>query len=243
MTAAIVIPWRDSGDPHRQANLTRVLDHLSPLGLPLILADDGSESGPFNRSAAYNHGRELAISKHGADCYVWHEADMIVPLDQLDDAIAYAEKRHGLVVPFTRYRYLGEEASRLALSGVNVDTLYPQWVMENGSAVGAVGVCSEATMRAIGQWDEKFSGHGYDDRAMFAAFKAACGQVVFIEGDGTHLWHPMSYAPWERGTRASDAANFTPEEVAATRANRARMRRYLAARDVHDVRALTMEEA
>lgn len=239
MTASIIIPWRDSGDANRQANLTRVLDHLAELDLPLILASDRRESGPFNRSAAYNHGRELSPS----DVYVWHEADMIVPLDQLDDAIAVAERTPGLVVPFDRYRYLSEDASRLALSGADVDSLYPQSVMEGGSAVGAVGVCSEETMRLVGRWDEAFAGHGYDDRAMYYAFKVAAGRCTIIEGPGTHLWHRMAFAPWERQTAAANPENYDAAEVQATMRNRNRMRRYLAATTPEEVRALTGGES
>jgi hypothetical protein len=238
--AAVVIPWRDAGDLHRQANLSAVLDHLASLELPIILADDGRKDGePFNRSAAYNHGIRLAHEHHDADVYVFHEADMIVPYDQIEDGIRVAEHTPGLVVPFDRYRYLGQEATRLALSGMNVESLYPDRIMEGGTAVGAVGIASVNTMDAVGRWDEAFAGHGYDDRAMYHAFRVACGRATIIVGDATHLWHPMAYAPWERVTAAADAANYSEADVRATVNNRHRMRRYLAAQTPEDVRALT----
>src|SRR3982751_3215048 len=113
---SIVIPWRDSGNANRQANLTAVLDHLAPLGLPLILASDGRENGhPFNRSAAYNEGRRLSPS----EVYVWHEADMMCPHNQLADAIDYAARDLGVVIPFTTYAYLSQEDSRLVIGGRN----------------------------------------------------------------------------------------------------------------------------
>lgn len=244
MTAAIVIAWRDSGNANRQANLTAVLDWLAPLGWPLILASDGRESGPFNRSAAYNEGVRIA-RRDGADpdVFVWHEADVLCPLDQLDDAVALAEKQMGLMVPFTHYRYMGEESSRLILSGARPETMFPQWVMDNGRSMGALGVCSAESLAAIGRWDETLSGHGFDDNAMFEAFRTACGPSTFVDGDLTHLYHPMAYAPWEKGTPASDPDNFSPEEVKATFYNRARWDAYKRATTAEQVRALTMEDA
>jgi hypothetical protein len=237
---SILIAWRDSGDPDRQANLIAVLDHLVDLDWPIVLADDGRENGqPFNRSAAFNHGMRLSPS----DVYVFHEADMLVPLDQLADGVVVAERRVGLVVPFTRWRALGPEATYLARSGMNPDSLNADRIMDDGRAVGAVGVASTESMALVGRWDERFEGHGYDDRAMYHAFRAACGPGTYVEGDAHALWHPPAYSPWERVTAAADAANYTEADVQATAANRARMRRYLACETPEDVRALTTEGA
>lgn len=238
---SVIVPWRDSGDPHRQANLTCVLDHLAETGWPLILADDRRTDGPFNRSAAYNHGMELSPS----NVYVFHEADMLVPLDQLALAIDEAHTYQGLIVPFMNYRYMGPEASRLILSGVKPETLFPDRIMEGGTAVGAVGVVSAETMQAIGRWDEKFSGHGFDDRAMHRAFEVAAGPTRFVGDSATHLWHHPAYSPWERAskTEASKAGNYSYAEVEATVRNRARLRSYRAASRPEHIRALTSGES
>lgn len=237
---SIIIPWRDNGNANRQANLARMLDHLTETGLPIVLASDKRQSGePFNRSAAYNHGMELSPSR----VYIFHEADMIVPLDQLSDAYQTAELGLGLVVPFTEYRYLSSEDSRAVLSGSNDPyDLAPEWVMGNGRSIGAVNVVSAETMAQVGRWDEQLSGHGYDDNAMHLAFEVACGPTRYVEGPGVHLWHPMSYAPWERGTPASDPANFTEAERRATVNNKHRFRLYKLAETPDDVRTLTMGE-
>ena len=242
MTApvTILIAWRDSGDPDRQANLIAVLDHLVDLDWPLILCDDGRENGqPFNRSAAFNWG----IAHNPSDVYVFAEADMIVPLDQLADAVVVADHRPGLVIPFTRWRALGPEATYLARQGVRPETLRPDRMMDDGRAVGAVGVASAESMALVGRWDERFEGHGYDDRGMYHAFRTACGPGTYVEGDAHALWHPPAYSPWEKVTDAANAANYSEADVQATAANRHRMRRYLACQTPEDVRALTMEGA
>lgn len=231
---SIVIPWRGS-DPHRLANLDRVIEWLTPLGLPIVLASDKREDGqPFCRSAAYNHGMELSPS----EVFVWHEADVLVPHEQLLAATERSRTGLGLVVPFIEYRYMSEVTSSLILQGAKPDQFYPEWVMPHGRSIGAVGVCSAETMRWVGQWDETLEGHGFDDNAMFHAFLTATS-VSWVDGPATHLWHRMAYAPWERNTEASDAANFSPEEVEATKRNKARVHLYQHATTPAEVRALT----
>lgn len=233
---SIIIPFRGE-DPHRQANLTRVLDHLAATGLPLVLGSDGRQNGhPFNRSAAYNDG----MAKSPSEVYVFHEADMLIPLDQLARAIDLAREGLGLVVPFTEYHYLPQEGSRLVLSGTaEPEDVAPEWIMGNGRSIGAVNVCSSETMRWVGCWDETLSGHGFDDNAMYHAFETACGETRYAAGPGRHLWHPMAYAPWERGTEASDPTNFSAAELAATEHNRTRLVSYRRATTPEQVRMLT----
>lgn len=233
---SIILAWRDSGNANRQANLAAVLDHLTPTGLPIVLADDGRGQGPFNRSAAYNHGMRLSPS----EVYAFHEADMLVPLPQLEASVELAREGLGLVVPFDQYRYLSEEVSRLVIS----EALQPvaadaEWTMDNGRSIGAVNVVSAESMRWVGQWDEALEGHGYDDNVMHRAFEVACGPTRFVPGPGYHLWHPMAFAPWERNTEAAEAKNFTPEEVAATMRNQIRLRDYQAATTPEQIRELT----
>lgn len=232
---SILIPWRDSGDVNRQANLAKVLDHLCDTGLPVYLCPDGKESGPFNRSAAYNFG----VKNFPSEVYVFHEADMLVPLEQLDEAVKQAYLGLGLVIPFRRYRYLSEDVSRAVIAGFPAHQCFSEWDMDHGTAVGAVGVASDETIKWVGGWDEKFQGHGYDDRAMHRAFEVACGPTRYVEGDGHHLWHPMAYAPWETDTDASHPHNFTYAEVEATVKNRARAKKYQQATSPEQIRELT----
>lgn len=233
---SIIIPWRDNGDANRQANLARVLDHLTQTELPIVLASDRREDGqPFNRSAAYNYGISLAPS----NVYIFHEADMLINLYHLGKAIGEAETGLGLVVPFTEYRYMSEEDSRQIIAGSEPTEFEPEWVMGNGRSIGAVNVVSAESMRWVGQWDEQLSGHGFDDNAMHRAFEVACGPTRYVDGPGVHLWHPMAYAPWERGTDAARPENFTAEDVEATWENKKRLRLYQRATTPEQIRELT----
>lgn len=221
----IVVPWRDKGDRDRRANFDAVLDHLTGLGVgPVAVADDG-RLGPFNRSAAYNRGR----AAHPSDVYVWHEADMLLPADQLEAGVRLALESPGLVVPFTEYRYLSAADSGAVRDGQPPEAFRPEFLMGGGKSIGAVGITSEETMRLVGRWDEKFAGWGHDDNAMFRAFTLCAGPARWVEGPGYHLWHPPGMQ--------------TPvvEEQDATNDNYRRWLAYKAAATPEEVRALTCE--
>lgn len=221
----VIIPWRDRGDVDRRANLDTVTAHLTSAGFDWFTAGD-DQDGPFNRSAAYNHGRE----EHPADVYVWHEADMLVPPEQLHRGIAQALESPGLVVPFTHYQYLGKHVTRMVRdAGYAPSTFRPEWVMPDGKSIGAVGITSEATMAAVGRWDDTFSGWGYDDNAMFHAF-GVCASTSWIEGPAWHLYHEPGWTP------SSEA------DAEATRANAARLEVYRRASTPEQIRALTGAE-
>lgn len=234
--AAVIIPWRDKGDRARKRNLDAVTKHLDGClpDIPTCVIGDG-RTGPFNRSAAYNH----ALSYVKADVYVFHEADMIVDPDALRTAIRLAGDAPGLVVPFDVYHYLSRDATKAVVDGkIEPQELAAERRMADGRSVGAVNVVSATTMKAIGCWDETFAGWGYDDRAMALAFQVATGAPTrFVSGLGIHLWHTPG---WQAGGRfAGGTRQVSAVEQAATDANAARYRRYKAARTPDDIRLLT----
>lgn len=231
-TVAIIIPWRDKGDTNRKANLSTVLAHLERLDVaPVHVVSDGRD-GPFNRCAAYNNGRR----DHQADVYVWHEADMLIPRGQLRAGIQHAATHPGLVVPFTHYHYLSPDATNKVNGGADPTTFTPEWSMPDGASIGAVGVTSEHTMQTIGQWDETFSGWGYDDNAMLAAFQMVA-PTTWVDGPGRHLYHTPGWSPALIST--PHATPRPPDEVAATEANRVRLTKYQQATTLDRVRELT----
>lgn len=238
---AIIVPWRDKGDPYRGANMHTVIDHLTSMRLgDVILTSDGRDGNvPFNRSAAYNLG--IALARPDPDIvYIFHEADMLVPHDQLRRAVTWAATTSpGLVVPFDTYRYLSRRDTELVRDGgADPATFSPLRKMLDGRAIGAVNIVTAATMAAVGRWDETFEGWGFDDRAMAHAFEVACGRPAFIvTGDATHLWHEPG---WAAGKGFSGGSRtLTAREQRATEANRKRMREYLRTQNADGIRELT----
>lgn len=229
---AVVIPFRDRGvDPLRAANLVRVLDHWdywSQTEARVHVVDDGRTGiAPFNRSAAYNLGRQRAGS---ADVIVFAESDMLIELGQIREAVDQAVSAPGLVVPFTRYHYLSDADSQHVRAGlIGPAQCAPEYTMANGRAIGAINVVSADTLNAISQWDESFEGSWYDDNAMKIAFERCAGPTRWVTGAAHHLYH----LPGWTGDHLTDA------DRAATAANRHRLRMYRNAHNADRIRDLT----
>lgn len=228
MNTVILIPWRDRGDEWRRANLLTVLAHLKQCDLAPVRIVGDNKQGPFNRSAAYNRG----TTEHPADIFIFHEADMIVPAEQLEQSIRAAEQP-GLIIPFDTYHYLTPGDTERVRAGTNPQTCTPQRVVTGGRSTGAVNTISTETMTAVGRWDEQFQGWGWDDRAMTIAFAVATGTPTRnIPGTGVHLWHPPAGS-------VNGGIPIPTAEQQATNANRRRYRLYQNARTPQHIRALT----
>lgn len=242
MNTVVIVPFRDKGTGYsvtRRANLSAVLEHLTAarLGDVMIVGDGCEGDTPFNRSAAYNQGVAMRPGPDMVFCF--HEADMLVPAEQLHEAIGMAtQPRTGLVVPFSTYRYLSEADSCAVRQGADPNSFPAMRQMVNGSAVGAVNIVSSDTMAKIGRWDETFQGWGFDDRAMARAFYVATGYATsFTAGSAVHLYHEPG---WQAGGRfAGGSPNVSEREQAATEANRLRFLRYTAAKTPERIRELT----
>jgi hypothetical protein len=225
MTAAVVIPFRDRGiDPLRKANLERVLDWWadSPW-TPHVVSDGRGGDAQFNRSAAYN----LAAAQVDADVIVYTEADMLIPLDQVEQAVALAVDQPGLVVPFTEYLYLSDDASAWVRRGSSPSDHEPQRVKRAGKSIGAVNVVSRETLDLVGGYTERTDGNWYDDDIMRHAFDVCAGPTRWVGGPAWHLYH----LPGWRGDHLS------AEDKAATKRNRALWRHVQWLSDPDEVRA------
>lgn len=232
MTTAVVIPFRDRGiDPLRPKNLSVVENFWRSLDIgPVIVASDGRRGkAQFNRSAAYNLGVKAA-RRANPNLYIFAESDMLLPPTQVQEGIRTALHSPGLVVPFTQYRYLGSETSCLVRDGAFPEDYPPQYTMNDGRSIGAIGIVTVDTLKLISQWDEMFEGSWYDDDAMKIAFEACAGPTRWVQGPAHHLYHLPGY----RGP------HLTTEDRAATARNRKRLGLYRkAAHDPDLIRELT----
>lgn len=228
--AAIIIPFRDRGrDPLRQKNLDTVLKYWEDFGVPVYVVDDGrTGDAQFNRSAAYNIGSQLAAK---ADILIYTESDMLVPYEQMREAITLANEAPGLVVPLTDYTVLSERDSADVRSGyIKPEDCTPESVRGNGVSVGCVNVINQYTLELIGQWDEQFEGSWYDDTAMNIAFRIATKNPTRpVPGPGYHLYHLPGWT----------GDHLTNEDRAATERNKKRLRLYRMAQGPDRIRALT----
>lgn len=206
MNIGIVIPWRSSGDPDRDANCEYVVRYYQSHAT-VALVDDGREAGQqFNRHAAYNRGLRWARAA-GCDVVLWNEADTILPWENVVLAARTALDQPGMVLPYTERHELGATQTQSVLAG-EVDPFTPrgETVYSDGSSIGQASVTSLHTMDLIGgRWDEGFKGWGYDDNAMFHIFSTLAGKPRWVAGKGVHLWHTPAYrAPTPASRIATD---------------------------------------
>lgn len=220
---AVVIPWRDKGDPDRQAAYAYTHAYYRRLGVDTIVTDDGATTGPFNRHRAYNRG----LARTDADVILWNEADTLIPSEQITAAATLALAEPGIVIPYTERHELNATQSRVVYQGADPFGLRGAVVYPDGCSIGQAGVTSRRTLDLIGgMWDEGFAGWGYDDNAAFLTFARLAGPPRWVQGKGVHLWHEPAFN------------DYSPEREAATAANAERFARM---RDMTDdqIRALT----
>lgn len=237
----VVIPFRlrEGADLRRAANLEVVLAWWWAHGFKPIVQSDGLEGdAQFNRHRAYNR----AVSGNPrTDVFVFTEADMLIHPDQINDAVWRAERRVGLVVPFTEYRYLSDvsttflrdryhdaptamTAERWALGTSHPQSVFqipPESTMKNGKSIGAVNVVSSQTLDLTGGFTEATSGNWYDDNITEEAFAFLASPTRWVDGPAVHLYH----LPGWKGDHLSDA------DRAATERNKHLLE--LMRRDIH----------
>ncbi len=185
MSVAVVIAYRDLGDPHRQAAFEYVRGVYERMALGLIIVAD---SEPFTRARAINAG----VRGCDAEIIVQSDPDSFLPHERTyREAIRLAAAMPGLVAPHTRYLYLDERSSDEVLDGLFTGD-YGELVCDEfgGPGYGNVTVFSRETWRLAGGFDERFPMWAGDD----AAFAFACDAFVRptrrLPGDVIHLHHP-----------------------------------------------------
>lgn len=206
--AKVVIPFRDRGrDPRRTANLEVVLAWWWVNGFDPVVQDDGLDGdAQFNRHRAYNRAVERFPE---ADVFIFAEADMLIPMDQIIRAVGMAERAPGLVVPFTQYRYLSDGTTdeiRYKYHVLKRDMLAEWWAMspdnpvsifcedaesirDDKRSIGAVNVVSSRTLGLTGGFTEATSGNWYDDRIIEEGFAFLTAKTRFVDGPAVHMYH------------------------------------------------------
>lgn len=203
-TAAVLIPWRSIGCPHREAAWARVEAQWLGYGWPLVVADDGG--APFSRGASVN----LAATQVDVDVFVIADADTLIPRAQIEQAIGEAARAPGLVVAFDRYHYLHQRGTRRVLAGEDPlpGRRHCQWFFEAG--VSSCVAVSAETWRTVGGFDPRFRSWGHEDAALEAACSTLAGPTHRVHGSVFHLYHPVEKDRPERNRQV------VAEYIAAT---------------------------
>ena len=177
-SVAVVIPWRPS--PGRERNLDAVRRGLrgvfgtyepATLGVAavdLVLADSGHD--PFSRAASRNTGARQTRT----DVLVVCDGDAIVEREPIHAAIKAAGDGK-LHLPYTSARLLTQAGSEAVHMGA-APHLADAW-FTNPYSVGGCVVVAYETWQAVGGWDERFIGWGFEDTAFWAAVDTLYGLV------------------------------------------------------------------
>lgn len=180
----IAVPFRDAGCKWRRRAWERTHEHLAELGEVRVFDDGGAL---FSRAGSLN----LAFTLTDADVVVACDADLIVPLDALSEAVGLAATP-GMVIPFDRINYLDQH------DGV----CWRFKPCENTPLLGGCNVLSRETWLRAGGWDNRFRGWGSED----VAFAQACAEVAPIRrlnAKAVHLYHPKPRSAYTAAEKAN----------------------------------------
>lgn len=190
MRAGVVIPWR-GGDRSREAAEQYVEAYLVGVGFGGgIAVADSPGPGPFSRAAAKNAGVE---SMSHCDVVIIHDADMVAPRDAYEEMATVAHDEGVLVVGFTQYRALSQQASRRVIRGADPFTTRPYGVLDGWSLGGIIAIRTDA-FATVGGFDTRFQGWGCEDWAFAHTCSILLGATMRTDNIAVHLWHPHGTA-------------------------------------------------
>ena len=159
------------------------------------------DDGPFNRSAAVNLAAELAGDW---EVGIVIDSDVIISRTQLKRAVDLAVETQKVTWPHTRWRGLRKDATERLLDnwrnsggveapGAELDRDELDLIVErtNPLSWSCCIVMPRSQFDALGGFDERFKGWGFEDMAFQSA---VCGLLGWNrqKGDIVHLWHPRS---------------------------------------------------
>ena len=184
---AVVVPWRDQGDPDRQAAwewLRRRWQTSHPDWL-LVEADC---DGPWNKPRALND----TIAEVDCRVLVVADADCIVDSHRLGWA-AHDAQVVPWIVPHGPVLRMDQKSS-VQLYGQPADVDLPDdpGLIRNpykGFAGGGLFVIGRAQWDRVGGFDPKFTGWGAEDEAFAVAADTLVGPHIRYDGPLWHLYH------------------------------------------------------
>lgn len=218
---------RRAGDPHRDRlwEFCRSWWQADHPDWPIV--EGHHDTGPFNRSAALNQA-----ARGDWDVAVVIDADIIANPTAAATAVDIAHGTGRLVISHHDRVMLNRRGTDQVLDGYRgpwrvkamVETVYTD-------SVSCCLAIPRQAWDAVGGFDERFAGWGYEDSAFHIAVETLTGSTaVRLASELFHLWHATS----------SEASKASPTCVA----NRSRLERYQAAAgDPTTVRALLDEVA
>lgn len=173
-------PWRDRLWGHVRARIEDAVEWPIHEGV-----DAGPQ--PMNRAAARNRA---AAEAEEWDVAVFCDADTVPDFERLEEAVGRALDAKHLVCPQDTFRSLTRAGTLAVLDGsCEVHEAPERWDYPNPKS--SCIVVHRDAWEAVGGYDERFVGWGFEDAAFYHACEALVG-VERLKGLCWHLWHPRS---------------------------------------------------
>lgn len=176
----VVVPLRTTACEYRRLAWELCREQWLDRGITPIETDDGGEV--FSRGGSINQAVEAL---NDDEIVVVVDADLVVDMGAVDEAVRLASEEPGLVQPYDRIQYLDQAWRRV------------EWDFGASSTTplfGAANVFTKETWKRAGGFLAAFRGWGCED----IAFVHQCAVMVApwrrTHGTLTHLWHPKGGA-------------------------------------------------
>ena len=191
MAFSVIVPWRtDNGWRQTLWDWNKARWQAFFPEAEIIEADSGQE--PFSRGESRNR----AVSRATNDLLVIADADTIANPPAITTALELAEKGQW-VIPYSEDRYynLNAETTHIVIQSFRPQATFPEpmpgcWDHKITSWAGMI-VLHRNAFDAVGGYDKRFKGWGYEDNDFRLALDAIWSPHVRVDGFVAHLWHPV----------------------------------------------------
>jgi hypothetical protein len=185
--AVVVMPWRDSGDPHRRQTMEWTTARWRSYGLKVVQAPDNDGNVRWNASQARNNATKLA----NARALIIADSDVMVRRETIEKAVklCFVEPwvvTHGNVHRMSKRATdaLMEHDGELPDPGETIRQPY------TGVEGGGLLVITPGQFAKVGGYDEEFLGWGSEDEAFGMAARTLIGKPARLPSPLWHLYHP-----------------------------------------------------
>jgi hypothetical protein len=194
MSVAVVMPYQ--AGPGRADLLHHVWNRLADDGWPVVIGAPRQER--WCKATAVGEAiAQVELRAHAGDVLVVHDADVIVDLAALREAVAIVETGGaGWAIPHTHVVRLSENASEALLRGSPMASPSLARQPYVGVPGGGVVVVPLATYEDT-PLDRRFVGWGDEDESWGWALRTLHGEPWRSDASLVHLWHPHA-APGAR---------------------------------------------
>ena len=183
----VVMPWRDTGCPHRQASRTWVHARFAEMHPTWPIIEAAGPDGPFSRAAAILEAVEETI---GRDAVVVSDTD--VWCDDLTDAVEAVHRGASWAVPHGDVCRLDEDATAAVIAAPDArqdgERITLAEAPYRGHPFGGVVVLRRDMFDLVP--DPRFVGWGQEDDSAAVALETLVGPPWRGTAPLWHLWHP-----------------------------------------------------